>query len=243
MSSETFSREGARCKDDRVTPSGGVRPLPDRLTLLARATSELIDAASLEAVSRTVVTHGAEAVGATVASVTLLGDDQHTVQLVALSGGIAGDEETWGTFPLSYSTPSAETIRTGRRIVVTGARAITDRFADMPSRGARTVVALPLNGGNGVIGAIGLSFTEPRELEEAELEFLDILANACAQSLGRMAAQREAAHQTAKLVFLAEAAAELASSLPPVQSSPARGYSSVGRAPGSHPGGRGFESP
>jgi serine phosphatase RsbU (regulator of sigma subunit) len=196
-----------------VTRSGGARPLPDRLTQLARATSELIDVDTIEDVSRTVVTHGADAVGATVASVTLLGEDQQTVRLVALSGGIDGDEETWGTFPLSSSIPSAETIRTGRRIVVTGAPAITDRFTDMPSRGAETVVTLPLHGGAGVIGAIGLSFTEPRELDEAELEFLDILANACAQSMGRITAQRDAALQTAKLVFLAEAATELASSL------------------------------
>ena len=99
--------------------------------------------------SRAVVTHGADAVGATVASVTLLGEDQHTVGLVALSGGIAGDEETWGTFPLSCWTPSAEIIRTGRRILVTGAPAITDRFRDMPARRAETVVTLPLKGGRG----------------------------------------------------------------------------------------------
>ena len=48
-----------------MTRSGGPRPLPDRLTLLARATSELVGADTVEAVSRTVVTHGADAVGAT----------------------------------------------------------------------------------------------------------------------------------------------------------------------------------
>ena len=196
-----------------VTHPGGPRPLPDRLTLLARATNELIEVETIEDVSRTVVTHGADAVGATVASVTLLGEDRQTVRLVALSGGQDGDEETWGTFALSSSTPSAETIRTGQRLVVTGAQAITDRFTDMPARGAETVVALPLHGAAGVIGAIGLSFTEPRELDPSELEFLDILANACAQSMGRITAQRDAALQTSKLVFLAEAATELASSL------------------------------
>ena len=196
-----------------MTRSGGARPLPDRLTQLARATNELIDVDTIEEVSRTVVTHGADAVGATVASVTLLGEDRQTIRLVALSGGQDGDEDTWGTFALSSSTASAETIRTGRRIVVTGASDITDRFTDMPARGAETVVALPLHDGAGVIGAIGLSFTELRELDPSELEFLDILANACAQSMGRITAQRDAALQTSKLVFLAEAATELASSL------------------------------
>jgi serine phosphatase RsbU (regulator of sigma subunit) len=196
-----------------VTRPGAARPLPDRLTLLARATSELVDVDTIEGVSRTVVTHGADAVGATTASVTLLCDDRQTVRLVALSGGVPGDEDTWATFPLAVRTPSAETIRTGSRVVISGPAAVTRRFADMPARGAHTVVGLPLSTGAGTIGAIGLTFAEPRVLDVAELEFLDILANACAQSMGRITAQREAARQSAKLAFLAEAATELASSL------------------------------
>lgn len=192
-------------------PGGG--SLADRLTRLARVTGELVDATTIEAVSRTVVTHGAEAVGATLASMTLLGEDQQTVRLVALSGGMSGDEETWGTFPLATRTPSAETIRTGRRVVISGGDEIARRFPDMPRRGAQTLVALPLGSDAGVIGAIGLTFTEPRHLDEAEVEFLDILANACAQSITRISAQVDASRQSAKLEFLADAAAELASSL------------------------------
>ena len=45
------------------------------------------------------------------------------------------------------------------------------------------------------------------------LEFLDILAETCAQTLSRISAQQPAAAQSKKLAFLAEAAAELASSL------------------------------
>ena len=188
-------------------------PLPDRLTRLARATSELVDAETVEAVSEAVVTHGAEAVGATVASMTLLCADRRLVRLVALSGGMIGDEETWATFPLSALTPSGESIRSGRPVLVTGTEAIRRRFPDMPARGAQTVVAMPLSTGSAVIGAIGLSFTSPRDLDAAEVEFLGILANACAQTLGRIDAQRDAARQAAKLAFLADAASELASSL------------------------------
>ncbi len=197
----------------RVTRPGGARPLPDRLTLLARATSELVDVHTVQGVAQTVVTHGADAVGATVASVTLLSDDLHTIRLVALSGGLLGDERTWGTFPLTSRTASAEAIRTGGRVVVTGTEEIHGRFTDMPRRGAETVVALPLSTGAGTIGAIGLTFAEERRLDDAELEFLDILANTCAQSMGRIGAQLDAARQSAKLEFLAEAATELAGSL------------------------------
>ena len=193
----------------------GVRPspLPHRLTRLARVTSELVDAETIEAVSETMVTRGAEAVGATLAAMTLLADDGQSARLVGLSGGMAGDEESWGTFPLSARIPSAEAIRTAHRLVVSGPTEVARRFADLPSRGLETVVALPLTSGGRVIGAISLSFDRPRRLDETEVEFLDILASACAQSIGRIAAQREAARQRAKLEFLAEAATELASSL------------------------------
>lgn len=187
--------------------------LADRLARLARATSELADAHTLEVVSETIVTHGAEAVGATVASMTLLADDAETVRLVGLSGGLAGDEQTWSTFPLSARLPMTDAMRLGTRLVARGHAAIKEQFPDMPSRGTETIVALPLTARTGVIGAIGFSFHEPRRLEDAELEFLDILASACAQSITRIAAEREAARQGAKLEFLAEAAGELAGSL------------------------------
>jgi serine phosphatase RsbU (regulator of sigma subunit) len=191
----------------------GPAALSHRLTRLARVTGELVDADTVEAVCKAVVTHGAEAVGADVASMSLLGDDRRTVRLMALSGGLAGDEETWSTFPLTVRTPSAEAIRTGARLLVIGPQAITERFTDMPDRGAQTVVALPLSAAGSVIGAIGLVFARPRRLDDAEIELLDILASACAQSVVRIAAQEDAGRQAAKLAFLAEAATELASSL------------------------------
>ena len=191
----------------------GVTTLSDRLTRLARVTGELVDLRTVQEVCEAVVTHGAQAVGADVASMTLVGDDRGTVRLMALSGGNSGDEEEWSTFPITTQTPSAEAIRTGIRLVVHGPEAIADRFSDMPARGAHTVVALPLSTGGVVIGAINLVFREVRLLADAEMEFLDILANACAQSVGRINAQEEAARQRSKLEFLAEAATELASSL------------------------------
>jgi serine phosphatase RsbU (regulator of sigma subunit) len=188
--------------------------LADRLTRLARVASELVRADSADAVSRTVVTHGAEAVGASVATMSLLVDEE-SVRLVAISGGLPDDEETWGRFPLSAQTPSSEAIRTGERLIVSGAETLLVRYPDMrmPARGAQAVVALPLRSGTRTVGAIGLLFTEPRDLDAVELEFLDILADTCAQSLDRIRAQQVAAVQSAKLTFLADAASELASSL------------------------------
>jgi GAF domain-containing protein len=189
--------------------------LQDRLTRLARVTSELVTADTVEAVSRTVVAHGAEAVGATMAALTLLFDDGETVRLVGLSGGRPGDTEAWANYPVIAGTPTGEAIRTGRRIMLAGADVITQRYPklDLAERGSHAIVVLPLNIGTRTIGAVGLSFSEQRDLDSAELDFLDILADTCAQALERLTAQEIAATQSTKLAFLADAATELASSL------------------------------
>ncbi len=170
---------------------------------------------SVEAVSKTVVTHGADAVGAPLAVLTLLSDDGRSVRMVGLSGGRPGDAEAWANYPVTEHTPTTDAIRTGERLMLTGAQAIADRYPalDLAGRGSRSIVVLPLNNGTRSLGAVGLSFSEERELDSAELDFLDILADTCAQALDRIAAQEIAAIQSAKLAFLADAATVLASSL------------------------------
>ena len=188
--------------------------LSERLTRLARVTSELVRADTVEEVSTTVVTHGAAAVGATTATLTLLDDDQQMVRVVAITGGMPGDW-TSNTFPLTTRTPSAEVIRTGRRTMASGAEIVAEQFPELQRAGwdAKAVMALPLRTGGRATGAISLIFAQERDLDAAEVEFLDILADTCAQSLDRITAQQVAATQTAKLTFLADAADELASSL------------------------------
>ena len=188
--------------------------LDDRLTGLARVTAELIRAASAEDVTRIVVDHGAEAVGATIASLSLkVGDD--VVRLMGLRGGLDGDAEAFETYPLSMATPPAQVIRSGQRLLLAGRAAIRDAYPDLPrlDRGERSLLVLPLNTATETLGAIGLSFPGRRAFEPAELDFLDILAATCAQTLLRIQAEEEAAERQAKLSFLAEASAELASSL------------------------------
>jgi serine phosphatase RsbU (regulator of sigma subunit) len=191
------------------------RLVQDRLTRLARLTSELVMADNVEAVSKTVVAHVADAVGAKAAFMTLLCDDGKKLRLVGMSGGLPGDAEKWGTFPLAARTPAGEVVRAGERLTLTGAGVIARRYPnlDVAARGSHALVVLPLSVGTRSLGAVGLSFAEEHDLDPTELEFLDILADTCAQALDRITAQSTAATQTAKLVFLADAAAELASSL------------------------------
>jgi serine phosphatase RsbU (regulator of sigma subunit) len=189
--------------------------LHQRLTRLARVTGELVMIDTAAAASNIVVTHGAAAVDAPMAVMTLLADDGQTVRLAGMSGGRPGDTEAWASFPLATRTPTTDAIRTGQRVTVTGIDAIAERYPEvgLTARGSHAIVALPLTASARTIGAIALSFSEERELDEAELDFLAILADTCAQALERIAAQEVAATQSAKLAFLADAATELASSL------------------------------
>jgi serine phosphatase RsbU (regulator of sigma subunit) len=99
--------------------------------------------------------------------------------------------------------------------MLVGGDAITAAYPGIPGidRGDRSLLVLPLTTATGTIGAISLSFPGQREFQPAELDFLDILADSCGQALLRIRAEEEAATRRAELSFLAEASAELASSL------------------------------
>ena len=193
---------------------GEARRLSDRLTRLARVTTELARADSVETVTKIVITHSADAVGATIASLSVL-EPGDVVHLVGLRGGEAQEAAAWERYPLDTPTPSSDAIRTGERVMLMGEDTISERYAHVPTiaRGQRTVIALPMTSTGRRIGAIGLSFPGLRQLDAAELEFFDILADTCAQAMVRIQAEEEARRQSARLLFLADASSELASSL------------------------------
>ncbi len=199
-----FSPEGQRLRDARL--------LGGRLAMLARVTGELVRAEDLDAVSRIVTSHSADAVGATIASL-LLRDGDDRLRMVALRGGEEGDAERWASFPVDAPTPAGDVIRTGEPVLITGAAAMAMRYPDMPQRGERSLLCLPLNVTNRTTGVIALSFPGVRMIDAAELEFLEILADSCAQALERIDAQAAAALSNERLSFLVDASAELSSSL------------------------------
>jgi serine phosphatase RsbU (regulator of sigma subunit) len=191
-------------------------PAPRRiesLTHLARVTSELAMADSVDTVTKIVTYHIADAVGASIAALALReGDD---VRVVGLRGLGTAEAVRWERFPLDSRLPVSEVIRTGRRLVLVGASAIAQRYPelDQAGRGERALVVMPLRVAGRTIGAIALSLPGTDGPPAAELEFLEIMADTCAQAFRRIEASAVAAEQTARLTFLAEASIELASSL------------------------------
>ena len=99
---------GHLCVVDDVAPERGAhreaRRLGDRLTRLARVTTALVMADTVEAVTKIVVSLGADAAGATLASLTLReGEDR--LRLAGLRGGREGEEQRVGELPDRHPDP------------------------------------------------------------------------------------------------------------------------------------------
>ncbi len=190
------------------------RRLGDRIARVARATAELTMAEDVGRVTEIVVTHTADAVGATMASLTLrVGDDE--LELLGLRGGREGDAQRYAKYSIHQRTPASDAIRTERPVVVIGSDAMGAAYPDIDDTGLgeRSVVCLPMRVPGRTIGAVGLSFPGRRRLDAAELEFFEIMADTCAQALERIRVRAESAAQSARLRFLADASSELSTSL------------------------------
>ena len=189
------------------------RRVAERLRRLAAVTTELLTASDVETVVSVVTQHMADAAGATVASVSLREGD--TLRLVGLRGGVKNAREAWATYPLAAATPVGDCVRSRRPLLLSGRAEIHGRYPDLElaTQGERSLVCLPLVASGEALGGLSLSFPGRLTFDRTELEFLGILADTCAQAIARIRAVAAATDRELKLKFLADASAELASSL------------------------------
>jgi GAF domain-containing protein len=203
---------------DDVAPGTGqdrqLRRLGDRLTRLARVAAELGTAEDVETVTKVVITQAADAVGATVASLSLVVSDD-TLALVGLRGASEEVARRWSTYSIHEHTPAGDVARSGELLFLNGRETIRERYPHLesPTEGERAIIALPLRVVGRTAGVITLSFPGRRDIDGAELEFFGILADSAAQALARIRAQVDAAEQAMRVRFLADATSELAKSL------------------------------
>ncbi len=188
--------------------------LSERLTRLAGVAAELQSTRNLETLTNVVISHMADAAGATTASLSVLVDDD-TLAMVGIRGGAPGAASRWATYPVDDSTPAGHVMRTREPLLLSGRAAIEERYPslELGADGDRSLLCLPLVIDDRSIGVATLSFPTRRELSAAELDFFTVMADACAQSLDRLRALETVEDQHEKLTFLAHASVELASSL------------------------------
>ena len=192
----------------------GAGSLSGRLTRLARVAAELVVADSIELVTKVVVQHMADAAGATVATLALLADPD-TLVMQGARGGREGLASRWATYSVHDPTPAGEAVRTGRMQLLAGVEEIRARYPDLEvaAEGERSIACLPLRVGERSLGVATMSFPGRRSFASAELEFLSVMADTCAQAIQRVRMTEDADDRAAKLQFLADSSVELARSL------------------------------
>jgi GAF domain-containing protein len=163
-----------------------------RSSQLLGITAELSTAVTREDVARVIVDRGVAGLRAAAGSLALISADQSTLEVVASRGYAADLLERYGRLPLDSPMPLAVAARSGETVWLNGLEAAVERFPDLSEAlerarrdGRRALAAIPLRSGDRPIGAIGLSFDEPRDQTEAETEFLAALAHQCSQALER----------------------------------------------------------
>jgi serine phosphatase RsbU (regulator of sigma subunit) len=186
----------------------------ERLNRLARVAAELQTAETPEQLTDVVVSHLADAAGATTASLSVL-LDAHTLGIVGIRGGTRGAADRFKTWPVDTGTPGGEAVLTGKPLLLIGRDEIRARYPDLElaAEGERSMLCLPLMMAGRPVGVATLSFPQRVDFDDSELEFYRIMADSCAQALERIRAVQTVAEQHEKLRFLAEASTELASSL------------------------------
>jgi GAF domain-containing protein len=188
--------------------------LADRLTGLARVNAELAVAEDLETVTKVVIAEAADAIGATVGSLSLLVDED-TLVLAGLRGGREGAAARWTRYSVHDSTPAGDVARSGETLVLIGKDVIHERYPHLETaaEGERSMIALPLRLTGRTIGVATWSFPGRRRIDSAEMEFYGVLADACAQAIERIRAQEESIKQAARVQFLADTSSKLSESL------------------------------
>src|SRR3954451_4582212 len=186
----------------------------ERLNKLARVAAELQTAETPDKLTDVVVSHFADAAGATTASLSEVLEDG-VLGIMGIRGGTEAATTQWAHYPVDRTTPAGEAVLTGKPLVLSGREAISSRYPTLrlAAEGERSMLCLPLMMAGRAVGVATLSFPHPVDFDDSELEFYRIMADSCAQALERIRAVQKVAEQHEKLRFLAEASAELARSL------------------------------
>jgi PAS domain S-box-containing protein len=175
----------------------------DRLARLQAVANGLSRSLTPEQVAGVVVEHGLAALGAAAGSVAVLAPDGQAIELVRVSGYEDDQAAQWRRVALNAPLPMAEAARTGEPVWIESAAAWRQRYHEPGAVTRLTITqaaaALPLAVDGRLLGAIGLSFGQPRQFAPEERMFILALAQQCAQALDRARLYAEAQQQNQEL--------------------------------------------
>ncbi|MEP7285236.1 MAG: GAF domain-containing protein [Chloroflexota bacterium] len=168
-----------------------------RVTSSQNVTAALSRALTVNEVAQVVVDQGLTVLGAVAGMVGMLVENNTVLDVINMTGYKPEIEQNWQRIPMDRFTPITDTTRTGQAIWF---REIAERNrlysypAGDPERGAWANLPLTVDGRT--IGAMTMSFPQPRDFSDEDKAFITSLAQTCAQALDR--ARLYEAEQTAR---------------------------------------------
>jgi PAS domain S-box-containing protein len=192
----------------------------DRVARLQAVTAAASRALTPEQVAEVVVGQGVAAFGALAGSILLLNQDESALEMAGAVGYPPDVLAAWQRIPMDLHVQATEAVKTRRSVWIPTPDVAVARYPTLASTrttGARAFAAVPLIVDERVIGVMGLSFAEPRDLDAADRAFIEALAQQYAQAFERARlydaerVARDAAEAAARLreEFLSTAAHEL----------------------------------
>ncbi len=162
----------------------------DRLQTLAQLAQRLSAALTPNHIGDAVVTQLFDDAGAHAVALGLVSADGLRLEWVRTAGypQLAHDRFAGG-IPLDDHTAATEAVLTGRPVVISNPAEYQRRYPDhadlMSATEARALVNWALTSGGRPIGVLGLMWTRPQQLDDAQLAYVSAVATMCGQALVR----------------------------------------------------------
>ena len=216
--------ENARLHERETAARLAAEENATRMARLQRVAAALAKAGTISAVTESVLPIVIDVTGAASASLGVFDEAGRRLSLV---GAVGLDDETlaqWSALPVDAPLPVTEAVRSRRPVIIPDPDTLAAEYPHLvgPEGGpaGKAWAALPLTRDDDVVGAMALTFGEPREFDDEDRRFLAIVAQQCGEALERArlfeaerAAREEAVRRQERLNFLAEATEILSGSL------------------------------
>lgn len=189
--------------------------LLDRQQRLQQVTARLAAAADAAAVLDVLATDAAALLGATMANVSTLDEDERTLHLVLAINTPAEVVEQFASYPIDAPLPSRDALATGRPVLL---RSLAERDRRYPALagvqvGQQAFAILPLMVDARPVGLAGFGWPQPRDFTDDDIQFMTTVATQCAAALDRARLLEAERASRARLEFVVRASEVLSRSL------------------------------
>ena len=211
--------ENARLFDAERTARRETELLMHRVTQLQELTSALSSAVTPAQVATVIADQSVAALGAVAAVIFTLSEERHGLQLAGHHGVGAADLEAQRRLDIDAPEPASIAFRTGEPEFITSCDEYRARYHrdddDDEAAVPGALAALPLLLDARRIGAMIVSFAEPRAFDVETRGFATTLARQCAQALDRARLYDMERRSREQAALLVEAGTLFATSLDP----------------------------